>query len=202
MYKSDSLPTLTFSTYHFKWFSHNSIDFTQIFLLSSETLYMYHTIVLLQDLYSIHRVAINHSIKQNVINSHLHLHIPVFTYHKIRHWQLSLIRLGWDQSDLIECGLVYMSCMMCGWKQSLPLNICVLQNIICLCKSWIACYFDSDFGDEVEQNGPHRILDAPVHLGQLAESLYDRDDDSSSIWLAKKDNATVSIFSLSWVCSI
>ncbi|XP_013413453.1 ATP-binding cassette sub-family F member 3-like [Lingula anatina] len=50
-------------------------------------------------------------------------------------------------------------------------------------------------GDEDEKdsrkNGPHRILDAPVHLGKLVEDSADKDIQEANIWIAKKADSTI-----------
>lgn len=47
-----------------------------------------------------------------------------------------------------------------------------------------------------KSNGDHRRLDAPVFLGQAVEEK----EDEGSIWIAKKENVTVSkSMSYSWL---
>lgn len=48
-------------------------------------------------------------------------------------------------------------------------------------------------------NGPHKVLNAPVHLGSMAANLESNVDDIKSIWVIQRDDNLVSFFFF-WLC--
>lgn len=44
------------------------------------------------------------------------------------------------------------------------------------------------------QSGEHKVLDAPVNLGQMAANLETTQQDITSIWVVNRDDGLVSIF--------
>ncbi len=48
-----------------------------------------------------------------------------------------------------------------------------------------------------ESSGPIKILDAPVHLGTLAENMHKSEDEPHKIWMAKRvDDSSVIVLTL------
>lgn len=43
------------------------------------------------------------------------------------------------------------------------------------------------------KNGPHKVLNAPVHLGSMAANLESNMEDIKSIWVMQRDDNLVSI---------
>lgn len=43
----------------------------------------------------------------------------------------------------------------------------------------------------VTMNGPHKVLNAPVNLGQMAANLENNVDDIKSIWVMQRDDNLV-----------
>lgn len=47
--------------------------------------------------------------------------------------------------------------------------------------------------ENIERNGPHKVLNAPVHLGSMAANLESSVEDMKSIWVIQRDDNLVSI---------
>lgn len=47
--------------------------------------------------------------------------------------------------------------------------------------------------DNIERNGPHKVLNAPVHLGSMAANLESSVEDMKSIWVIQRDDNLVSV---------
>ncbi|XP_074654025.1 ATP-binding cassette sub-family F member 3-like [Tubulanus polymorphus] len=45
-------------------------------------------------------------------------------------------------------------------------------------------------GGDLNSGAAHKALDAPIHLGQLAENMANRSEETASIWLVNKDRET------------
>ncbi|XP_060605726.1 ATP-binding cassette sub-family F member 3-like [Ruditapes philippinarum] len=56
-----------------------------------------------------------------------------------------------------------------------------------ICNRLYALIGKQDTVGEVS-NGPHKILDAPVHLGALIEDKKDKTESTGSIWMSKRDS--------------
>lgn len=46
--------------------------------------------------------------------------------------------------------------------------------------------------DDNDRNGPHKVLNAPVHLGSMAANLESNVEDIKSIWVIQRDDNLVS----------